>query len=378
MPDPVNKYLSWFALKKIPGIGNYLYKTLLDTFSSPENVFLASEQELKKIDKIRKTTISAIKNNGKYFDMARAELKIINKHGFKIATINDPEYPALLKEIDDPPPYLNYTGVLDNTRPCLAIVGSRNATSYGLSTSRKLGYNLAKTGFQIVSGMARGIDTAAHRGAIEAKGRTYAVLGSGLNYIYPRENSGLYNKIKENGAVISEFDINQFPDPRNFPIRNRIIAGMSTGTCVVEAALRSGSLITARLSGEYGREVYAVPGSIASSKSHGAHHLLKQGAKLVENHNDIIEELNQFVHRADDNKTEKRDSRNIKQDQGFNNLNKIDTAILNILDPYPVHIDALAEKTGFDTKVLLPALLNLELNGKIKQSNGKYFSKIEE
>jgi DNA processing protein len=375
MPDSLDKYLSWFALKKIPGVGNYLYKSLLDTFVSPTNVFLASDNDLSKINKINKINkgiIKAIKNNKKYFDAARTELGIIQKHGIRIVTLNDALYPALLKEINDPPPYLTYLGTLDNSYPCLSIVGSRNATSYGLSSGEKLGYNLAKKGFQIVSGMARGIDTAAHKGALKANGKTYAILGSGLNNIYPAENRSLYNQIKENGAVISEFDVNQFPDPRNFPIRNRIIAGISAGTCVVEAAQKSGSLITARLAGEYCREVYAVPGSIVSKKSQGTHRLLKQGAKLVENHNDIIEELNQFVHKVDKNKNKNNTNLN------FDKFNKNETDILKILDPYPAHIDTLAEKSGLETKILLPVLLNLELNGKIKQSNGKYFSKIEE
>ncbi|MCK5312504.1 MAG: DNA-processing protein DprA [Desulfobacteraceae bacterium] len=374
MPDSFDKYLPWFALKKVPGIGNYLYKSLLNTFSTPTNVFLAPEKELLKIRKIRKTSIKAIKNNRIFFDAARKELEIIHKHNFKIVTFNDSLYPVLLKEIHDPPPYLTYIGVLNNTYPCLSIVGSRNATSYGLSSGEKLGYNLAKKGFQIVSGMARGIDTAAHKGALKAKGRTYAILGSGLNQIYPAQNKSLCNEISENGAVISEFDVNQFPDPKNFPIRNRIIAGVSAGTCVVEAAQRSGSLITARLAGEYCREVYAVPGSIDSKKSQGTHYLLKQGAKLVENDNDIIEELNQFIHKSRINNIKNNDN----NDPIENIFNKIDKDILKILDPYPAHIDILAEKSGLETKILLPALLNLELNGKIKQSNGKYFSKIEE
>lgn len=327
-----------------------------------------------KVNRIRKTSIIAIKNNKKYFDAARIELKIIHKHKFKIVTLNDENYPALLKEIHDPPPYLTYVGVLNNSFPCLSIVGSRNATSYGLSSGEKLGYNLAKKGFQIVSGMARGIDTAAHKGALKAQGKTYAILGSGLNNIYPAENKALYKKISENGAVISEFDVNQFPEPRNFPIRNRIIAGISAGTCVVEAAQKSGSLITARLAGEYCREVYAVPGSILSKKSQGTHYLLKQGAKLVENHNDIIEELNHFVHKVETNEHRS------KKDTGLTHQkhDKTDTNILKFLDPYPLHINTLTEKSGLETKVLLPALLKLELNGEIKQSNGKYFSKIEE
>ena len=374
MSDPLDKYLAWLALKRIPGVGNYLYKAFLGTFGSPDNVFTASVTELLKIPKIKNRSINAIIKNKKYFEEAERELDIIKKRQVKIVTFNDVHYPVLLKEIHDPPPILTYFGVLDNSYPCISIVGSRNATSYGLYSSEKLGYNLAKKGFQIVSGMARGIDTQAHKGALNAKGRTYAILGSGLNNIYPAENRSLFNKISENGAVISEFDMNQFPDSKNFPIRNRIIAGISAGTCVVEAAKRSGSLITARLAGEYCREVYAVPGSINSKKSQGTHYLLKQGAKLVENDNDIIEELNHFVHKAKTENIKKKQSKTLFPNQD----NTININILKNLDPYPAHIDTLVEKSGLDTKILLPALLNLELDGKIKQFNGKYFSKIEE
>jgi len=374
MPDSFDKYLGWLALKKVPGIGNHLYRTLIDTFSSPKNVFLASIKELSAIPHIRKTSIKAIKNNREYFGKAKKELAKIISLKIKIVTLTDSNYPSLLKEIHDPPPFLTYVGSLNNSCPCLSIVGSRNATSYGLSSGEHLGFNLAKKGFQIVSGMARGIDTAAHKGALKAKGKTYAILGSGLNQIYPAENKALFHKIKKNGAVISEFDVNQFPNPINFPIRNRIIAGMSVGTCVVEAAQRSGSLITARLAGEYCREVYAVPGSINSKKSAGTHHLLKQGAKLVENEMDIIEELNHFIHSSvpDINTNSKKNT------QEQNRLNKIDRDILKILDPYPAHIDTIVQRSGLETKVLLPALLNLELIGKVKQAKGKYFSKIEE
>jgi DNA processing protein len=222
--------------------------------------------------------------------------------------------------------------------------------------------------------MARGIDTSAHLGAIRSGGRTVAILGSGLNRIYPAENRGLYHEIARKGAVVSEFDLDTRPEARNFPRRNRIIAGMSTGTCVVEAARKSGSLITARLSAEYGREVFSVPGSIFSRKSRGTHFLLKQGVKAVENAADVLDEIGQFTGFPDTAKSLDPSAEKQKISKKEAGTEKI----LEILDPYPVHIDTLAKICGMDTGTLLATLLRLELEGLVEQSSGKYFSKIKE
>ncbi len=290
-----NTCLPWFALKRIPGLGNVMFRRLIQEFGTPQNVFDDDGKRLKQIQGMKPAVLEGIRNKST-FNSAEHELKALSSAGVNVVTLNDPDYPPLLKQIPDPPPYLTYIGSLEISAPCVSIVGSRQATNYGMKTARKLSFDLTRTGFQIVSGMALGIDTAAHQGALEAKGRTIAVLGSGLARIYPKTNRHLFNTIADQGAVISEFDLMAEPEPHNFPIRNRIIAGLSTGTIVVEAAVRSGSLITARLAGDYCREVFAVPGSIHSFKSSGTHALLKQGAALVENHHDVIDQLHHMVH----------------------------------------------------------------------------------
>ncbi len=376
MNSKYEKYLPWFALKNVPGIGNYLYKRLIDRFGTPLDVFNAKRTELNKIKGISSKAICGI-INCKSFGDSKKELDIIEKSGFRIVTMNDPMYPCLLKYIPDPPALLSYLGNLDNANPCISIVGSRKATSYGVNVSSKLGYDLALRGFRIVSGMARGIDSAAHKGALKAKGKTIAVLGTGLGRIYPRENRKLFYEIADNGAVISEFNVNTGPDARNFPIRNRIISGISTGTIVVEAAMRSGSLITARLAADYCREVFAVPGSIHSFKSMGTHDLLKHGAKLVENYRDVIEELHHMVHPEEIiTFPDKKNTKKLTPQQYFNE-DKYQRAVMDIIESYPQHIDIIIEKSGLDAGGISAALLDLELQGIIKQTPGKLFHAIE-
>ncbi len=370
MTQDINTHLPWFILKSIPGIGNLLYKRLLDSFKTPEKALAAGENELRTIRGISKKAVKGILNCT-VREEAKQELAEIKRAGLSIVTLNDPHYPPLLREIPDPPPFFTYRGVLDTTSPCIAIVGSRNASSYGLETASRLGHDLALSGFQIVSGMARGIDTAAHRGALAATGKTLAILGNGLASVYPRENTRLFHDISRKGAVVSEFSPDTRPEPRNFPIRNRLIAGISTGTVVVEAAPRSGSLITARLAAEFSREVFAVPGSINSFRSRGPHALIKQGATLVETHTDIIEELHHMVHAEPLPAQPRRSTETVL-------LDTVQQAIMSILDPYPQHIDAIVEKTDHDIGGISAALLDLELKGIVKQSPGKLFSIKEE
>ncbi len=373
MRNSFEKYLPWFTLKEVPLLGNAIYKKLIHQFQTPENVLNASESQLEKIDKISPKTIKGIINHKKFYDNARKELDLIFKKNIKIVTLKDPFYPVLLKQIQDPPPFLTYLGKLDNSAPCVAVVGSRSATSYGLSTSENLSYSLAEKGFQIVSGMARGIDTMAHKGALKAKGKTIAVLGSGMNKIYPRENKNLFETIAQQGIVFSEFKLNTDPFPVNFPIRNRIIAGLSCGSIIVEAAKRSGSLITARLAAEYNREVFAVPGSIKSKKSEGTHSLLKQGAKLVENKMDIIDELHHFIH-------EKKEilQHGLKKENKKKNYDPDTDQIIGFLDPYPVHIDVLIEKSQIECSKVTSQLLDLELKGIVIRHQGNFYSIAEE
>ena len=367
---------AWLALKNISGVGNHLYKRLLDQFQTPENVFDAKKIELMTVAGVSERMAGAIK--GCHFsDHIKKEIELAKKQQCRIITCSDPEYPPLLHHIPDPPPYIYVKGRLNDTDKSVAIVGSRNASSYGLSMAKRLSRDLSLRGLRIVSGMARGVDTAAHIGAISANGQTIAVLGSGLGVIYPPENRRLYDEIIENGAVISEFPVMEGPNAYNFPARNRIISGMTLGTLVVEAAQRSGSLITARLAGEQGREVFAVPGNINSAKSIGAHNLLKQGAKLVASAEDVIEEFYQFQNKVNTEETlsEKKSETVIRL---LSDLTGDEAAIYKVLEPYPIHIDALSVQTGMNVGNLSIILLNLELKGLVSQSPGKYFTISEE
>lgn len=369
-------YLPWFILREVPFLGNTMYKKLIDQFHSPEIILNMDESQLRKVDKISPRIIKGITNHKAFQDKAKKELDLILNAHIKIVTLTDAAYPVLLKQIPDPPPLLTYLGKLDNSAPCISIIGSRNATSYGLRTSENLSYKLARKGFQVVSGLARGIDTMAHKGALKANQKTIAVLGSGLNKMYPRENYRLFQAIAEKGIVFSEFKVNTDPLPPNFPIRNRIIAGLSCGSIVVEAAQRSGSLITARLAAEYNREVFAVPGSIQSKKSEGTHSLLKQGAKLVENEMDIIDELHQFIHIKKANNPSESLQNQKSPHHKKDPLNKHE--LINFLDPYPVHIDVLIEKSKMNSSQITSQLLNLELEGKVIRHQGNYYSISEE
>ena len=363
----------WFYLKSVPGVGNLLCKRLIDRFKSPENVIQASDEKLRQVDGLTDRHVVALKNH-KMPDSVEAELALVANNDYRIVALTDSKYPRLLREIPDPPPFLYVYGRLEGHSGNLAVVGSRNATSYGLSTTHNLCVSLASHNLTIVSGMARGIDTAAHEGALAAKGKTIAVLGSGLEKIYPLENRKLFHRIAENGAVVSEFPLMAEPEAHHFPLRNRIISGMSLGTMVVEATRKSGSLITARLAAEQNREVFAVPGSIQSFKSAGTHTLIKQGAKLVEHAQDVIEELAPFVRFDEGLENNPADQTGEKLEL----LSDEEVRVYHTLEPYPVHIDELVRKISMKPGKLLSILLKLELNGMVEQSPGKLFSICEE
>jgi len=280
----------WLALKSIAGIGNITFTALVDKFGSPSFIFNAAVSKLTEVNGITKKMASNI-NNFRDWDKINHDLEFLNKNGINIVTYQDEYYPAKLINIYDRPPFLYVQGSLIKDDINIAIVGSRIASTYGKYTTEKISRELAGKGLTIVSGLARGIDSAAHRGALFAGGRTIAVLGSGLDVVYPPENKKLFADIIQTGAVISEFPPGTPPRSANFPSRNRIISGISYGVLVVEAGEKSGSLITARLALEQGREVFAVPGSIDASNSRGTNKLIKQGAKLIENADDIVEEI---------------------------------------------------------------------------------------
>ena len=364
--------LPWFILKSVPGIGNLLFKRLIDRFNSPEFILEASHKELIEVDGVTPRLADRIKRH-KICDSVKLDLDLVMQKGYDIVTMADTDYPPLLRRITDPPPFLYVFGRLDDAFRNIAVVGSRNATRYGILTTRRLCHDLAKLEMTIVSGMALGIDSAAHEGALMGKGKTIAVLGSGLERIYPGQNRKLFFQIAETGAVISELPLKSEPDPHNFPMRNRIISGISLGTVVVEATKRSGSLITAGLAAEQNREVFAVPGSIQSFKSTGTHTLIKQGAKLVEHAGDIMEELSHMIKTP----CEKEKPADNKIDK-LSVLSADERAVFESLEPYPVHIDDLARMLSMEPGKLSSILMQLELKGMVLQSAGKFFSKIEE
>ena len=372
MNRDADKYLPWFILREVPGVGHQMYLRLLQAFGGPEQVLSAEPDVLAHIPGIHHKTIAGLRHLKPWIKAARKELQNTLNQGFSILTIHDDRFPVFLKNIPDPPALLTCSGVWEPDIPCIAIVGSRAGSSYGISTARRLAFQLAEKGFCIVSGMARGIDTAAHAGALDSTGKTIAVLGSGLNKIYPRENKALFHKIQERGAVFSEFKLDTDPFPYHFPVRNRIIAGLSCGTIVVEAARKSGSLITARLAAEYNREVFAVPGSITSQKSQGTHFLLKQGAKLVENETDVVEELSHLVHLEPVTEL-RRENTSVKPDVSLG-LDCDKKQILQILDAYPQHIDQIIEISRMPSDAVSAILLELEFMGQITHHPGNYFS----
>jgi len=282
--------------------------------------------------------------------------------------LTDEGYPTNLKYIYDPPPALYIKGnIIPQDNIAIAIVGSRQASYYGLKNAQELAFELAAKGITIISGLARGVDSAAHRGALKAGGRTIAVLGSGLNMIYPVENKGLAEEISQNGAVISEFSQDTPPHRQNFPRRNRIISGLSLGVLVVEAAKRSGALITVGFALEQGREVFALPGKIDSFTSQGTHDLIKQGAKLVESTEDIIEEL-EPLRSCQINQARSESKTKIEP-----NLPEEEKQVYSCLSCEPLHIDELAQKVNLSYGRLLTCLLKLEYKKLVKELPGKAF-----
>lgn len=365
--------LPWLTLKSVPGIGNQLINRLIKDIGSPQSVLEASARRLSRIPGMTPKLVSAITRHT-CPDWVRREIERCADSGFQIVTQVSPAYPALLLQIPDPPPVLYCYGNLVGTHCHMALVGSRKATAYGMTSARSLAKELAAKGVSVVSGMAIGIDTAAHLGALEGGGETVAVLGSGLACVYPQANLKLFHRIAENGAVISEFSLDARPEAHHFPQRNRIISGMSLGTVVVEAAKRSGSLITARLAADQGREVYAVPGSIHAATTRGTHDLIKQGAKLVENADDIVEEIAAHMTGWNFQAPTGRDEQTAPAQSGGLGLDKAQIALLDAIGPYPVHIDELARRChNQDMGQLSAALLQLELIGAVGQEPGKFF-----
>ncbi len=364
----MDRLIPWMLLKEVPGIGCLLAKRLLERFGSPEGIFAATDRELLAIDGISSKLLEALRSVRVTDDMRR-EIDRTRELGVRIIPLSDPDYPSLLREIPDPPLLLYCKGNSKNLAPAVAVVGSRNATFYGLTTTRRIAADLVRCGVVIVSGLARGIDTAAHEGALMGGGRTAAVLGSGLERIYPAENQRLFDRIVEQeGCVFSEFCLDAEPDAFHFPMRNRIISGLCLGTLVVEASKHSGSLITARLALEQNREVFAVPGNIHSFKSTGTHTLIKSGAKLVEHVGDILEEL-----RLDVTAVTGSGSGRLFDDPPAD-LDPEETTVAAHLSVYPMVMDEIVRRTKLSAGKLAAVLMRLELKGVCRKIPGNQYA----
>jgi DNA processing protein len=371
---------SWLKLIRADGIGPVTFAKMLKHFGSAERILGVSVSELAKIDGIGFKTAERIASTREKFD-AGAELELARKLGVWLVNLADERYPPVLRRIYDPPPVLYVKGSLgrqDNL--AMSIVGSRHCSIYGKEQASRFAHFLGSAGFTICSGMARGIDTAAHQGALSADGRTIAVQGCGLARIFPPENKKLFEMIAESGACISELPLDAEPLAVNFPPRNRIIAGLSLGTIVVEAAPHSGALITAKAALDYDREVMAVPGKIDSPLSKGAHQLIKQGATLIESVEDIMEALGQIGEQLQEHTSSAAAEASAKAekslfDTGRLKLSDAEKKIYDYLAKEPLHIEQIIAETNLTPGVVNATLISLRLKGLIKQLPGSLFAK---
>jgi DNA processing protein len=356
----------WLALTRIKGLGCISFKKLASHFADPTQSLSATAAELSAIEGIDRKAVDGLLAFTQW-DEVEQEVQRAEEAGVKIIPFGSAIYPARLRSIVDPPPCLYVKGeIRREDDKAVAVIGTRSASHYGRRVARDLCRGLASLGFTVISGMARGIDGVAHDEALNAGGRTIAVLGSGVDRAYPPEHRKLYHRISENGAVISELPLGAPPLAFNFPARNRLISGLSAGVVVVEATEKSGSLITAAIALEQGREVFAVPGEVGSSRSRGGHRLIRQGAKLVENVDDILEEIAPQLVARD------------RQPAALRTL-PVDAQpethkIFDLLQERSLHIDEVIEASGFSASRVSQILLELELQGFLKQLPGNRYS----
>jgi DNA processing protein len=391
MPSPD---VYWLALSRARNVGPRTCKLLIEKFGTPEKIFKLRADEITAVGVHRNAAagIAEFRN----FEALEKELCELPNIGARLVKWTDAEYPPNLRQIADPPPYLfvRGTGTLNDAN-CIAIVGARAASDIGRRMAQRLGLELAAKGFTVVSGLARGIDGEAHQGALDAHGKTIAVLGCGVDVIYPAEHRKLAEAILEaGGAIVSELPIGMQPLAENFPTRNRILSGLCLGVVIVEAAEKSGSLITARMALEQNRQVFAVPGSPLTGKTRGSNRLLKDGAKLVECVEDVIEELAPqmagsrtkppseiMIEAAPVVVTSKGEARLSPSAQGLDVaktepvvVDEALTILNNLRDSERLHVDSIIESSGLNAQTVLRLLLELELEGRITQHPGKLFS----
>ncbi len=355
----------WIGLKSVAGIGNITFRRLLERFDSPQDALAASPGELTSVKGVTPAVVEAVKGLA-WQRFAEGECQRLRASGARLITFTSADYPKSLFEIPDPPPFLYVRGELHSREPAVAIVGSRRATSYGLMATERMADGLARHGVSVVSGMARGVDTSAHKGALQAGGRTVGVLGCGIDKIYPPENRKLYQEMSEKGCLVSEFPLGTLPLAENFPRRNRIISGLSQGVLVVEAAENSGSLITAQYALEHGRDVFAVPGNISFASCRGSNRLIKQGAKLVDCVEDILEEMQGSL--------AKSPAGDVGAAPRTFSLKPKEAAIYELLARSPLHIDDIIAQTELTAGEVSSMLLHLELKGAVTPLPGMHYA----
>ncbi|MCE5185970.1 MAG: DNA-processing protein DprA [Planctomycetaceae bacterium] len=370
----------WLKLIRAEGIGPILFKRLLESHGTVERILGASIAELTRTEGIGQRTAERIARSCDSFD-AQKELAFADKLGISIIHLNDNRYPPPLKAIYDPPPVLYVKGVLERAdNLALAIVGSRQCSHYGSEQANRFAHLLAASGFTIVSGLARGIDSAAHQGALAAKGRTIAVQGCGLARVFPPENEKLFRQITENGAVVSELPLAYEPLSENFPGRNRIIAGLSLGVLVIEATLRSGALISAQAALENNREVMAIPGRIDSPGSTGCHKLIKEGARLIDGIEDVMDALGHIGQGIKQHVSD-RSQETVEQvqaglfDQLQSKFSLEERNVLAVVNSDPIHLEEIIGSTQLNAGKVHAVLIQLQLKGCVRQLPGSMFVK---
>jgi DNA processing protein len=350
------------ALNRISFLGPVRIGALIRHCGTARSAWSAQAAKLEQIPELQ-GLVNRLLEERRLID-PEAQWRRLQSLKVSCLTLDCPEYPTLLKQISHPPPLLYYRGRWVDEPAAVAVVGSRRCTVYGREAARRLAGELALAGLTVISGLALGVDTAAHQGALAADGRTVAVLGCGLDRCYPPSNTGLMKAISGCGAVLSEFPLDTLPLPQHFPQRNRIISGLSLGTVVVEATAKSGALITANYALEQNREVFAVPGPVDSPYSRGCHRLLKEGARLVESCADILEEFQMIPSAAAAAAAGSESSCTVDEEN-----------LLNLIPYQPLHMDELIRLSGFTAEQISALLLGLELKGLIRQLPGKYFSR---
>jgi len=356
---------AYIALNMIPKLGPVRVKRLLEKFASPEKILSATAADLRKVEGIGAEVAHSIRRWEDHADLPE-ELRLIRDFGARVVTLASPDYPALLRDIHDPPVVLYVWGdLLERDRHAVGIVGTRKPTHYATECAKKFSYQLASAGVTVVSGLARGVDTAAHQGALAAKGRTLAIIGSGLLSVYPPENIALAEKIATAGAVVSEFSMRIQADRQTFPMRNRVISGCSFGLLVVEAGGRSGALISANQAGEQGRSVYAVPGRVDQPNAIGSNRLIQQGAKLVMSAADILDDFGILF--AETPQLVPPPAPELAAEEA---------AVYHAVGDDETHIDEVAGRSGLPIHVVSSTLLALEMKKLVRQRPGGHFVQL--